>query len=387
MSSLKINLFEEGSIGRFYQLVALSIAHHTLWHSAGGVELARKIETGLTTDQINLTQSEAEELFNTLIDYLNSRVCGAKTNFYPSLYTAGRGDKRILNSMGIPVNRVFSCDQLVQFYKQGSLMRRFNDEIDIPMCLRTYVFSHYRGGGAVEETTVSSLYLALIGLFIAAVGRVVKGNEKFELYVNPDGSLTTLREGYVMYSLINEPNSKVKTQDVLNTLLQLSGVSLELSSILALTLYVYHVSRYVLKLSSLSNYYNVFERFRLVCINPKDRPLVLWERPLTLTHLIQRLDQLNILDLLEHMDESIRYAVKLGNKVDRLKDYPDAIATCINDIYGFLETNVLDTILHCIGSLSRVRDSLDEACRDRVRDACNASRAANTLIQRISRLV
>lgn len=390
MSIVKIELFGEESIGRFYQLAALSIAHQDRG-------LAGKIEKGLLTGQIDLTLDEANKLFELLVDYVETRACPVKPNFKPTLYRAGLGDRSILSSMGFPGGEALTCSELVKYYRLGSFTQMFSKEVSVPTFIRAYVFSRYRGMKEVSKTTATSLYLALIGLFIAAVGRFRKGNETFELYVNPDGSLETLRSGHVMYGLLNEPGSVVKPHDVVADVLQLDGVSLELSSLLALTLYVYQVSKLSSQLAPLSSYYNLFERFRLICVNPGDRPLVVWERALTLTHLIQRLNQLNALDLLESLDSSIGYVSRLkkiakGRQKDRAVDnvageYSEAVATCINDIYGFLETNALDGVIRCVGGLSRVHDSLNDLYRKK-RDQTihNAAVAASVLLQRVVRL-
>lgn len=373
MSSVKIQLFNEDSIGRYYQLAALSIARWRAPH------LANTIDAGIVRGQLDLSPNDFNTLFRTLTDYLNDKVCQLKASYSPTLYKAGTGDRKILSTAGIQVEKTLTCNQLIEYFKNGVFNQRFNDKISVPMFLRAYVFSYYRERKKIEEATVSSLYLALIGIYISLVGRVRKADETYELYVNPDNSLETLRNAYSMYELLNEPRSKVKIVEMVNDLLKLEGVSLELSALLAITLYVYHVAKHVLNLPTLSGYYNVFEKFRLVCTNPGDRPLIVWERPLTLTHLIQRLERLKILDLLESIEISAKQAARTN-----IKDHPSVISMCINDLYSFIETNVLEPLIHCTGGLSRLYDTLDRSCREGNNQACIAIGSIGRLLHSLA---
>lgn len=378
MSTIKIGLFGEECIGRYYQLAALSTSYFRASPS-----LAREIEIGVTRGEIELTADTFKELFDLLVDFLESRVCTIKDKYGITIYRSGKNDEKILTQAGFTVGKTIQCSQLINYYRQGILSQRLNDTIDIPMFLRAYVFSKYRNRDEVEETKISSLYLALIGAYITLQASFVKADERFEIYVNPDQSLESLRSGYRLYTLLNEPESKIDVRYLLSNILKLSGISLEIASILSIALYSNYTATMVLKLNSLANYHNIFEKFKLVCIKPGDRPLVVWERPLTITHIVQKLERLNILDLLSSIDYSISHATKLGDKVEK---YPDIISSCINNLYSYFETGVQDPLTYCTSGLVRLYDELDRRCREGDTQSCEAGKTTKWFMHRISKL-
>lgn len=373
-----LELLNENSIGRYFQLAALSVAYPQV-----GL-LSRKIEVGILENRLILTPSEFNRLFKTIVDYLAVNVCPTKASFTPKLYGAGKGDSKILSDAGILKGKTLTCTQLVDFYGQSLLSQKLGYKVASPMFLRTYVYSRYRGRGEVEDTTVDSLYLALLGMFISAVGKAKKGDEVYELYVIPDSSLGTLRDAHRFYYLLNEPGSKVKLPGLIESLLGLEGISLELSTLLAMALYVYHVAIQVHRLSSLVGYFNIFERFRIVCLKPEDRPLVVWEKPLTLTHILQALTKVNALDLLDSLESALRHAKTLS---ESSANYDGVISSCVNDLYAFMESKTLEPLVHCVGGLNRLCDELEGLCREGQSQACTAYKVVSKLAHRVRALV
>lgn len=373
-SIINIRLFDENSIARYYQLAALSVAFRRLPH------IAVNMERGIVAGSIQLGMKDFVELFTVLADYLEKHVCFSKVGFAPTLYMK---DLEKLRLVGIQFSKQLKCGDLVNYIKTNTYMQYLNTTVDIPILLRAYVFSYYRGREKVGKTDSPSLCLALIGLFITAVARVVKAGEVYELYINPDMSLNTFREAYRFYDLLNNPGSNVRPQQVISNMLDLEGLSLELVALLSIALYVTHVARRVLGLTTLSGYYNVFERFRLICIKPEERPYTIWERPLTLTHVLERLEKLGALDLLDRLDSSVEHARRLSKEVE---EYPKLVSACVNDLYRFVETGSLDMLTHCASGLARLYDKLDVLCRKGDNVACKAYSNIDLLVQHIARL-
>ncbi|MEM3938353.1 MAG: hypothetical protein QW373_07175 [Desulfurococcaceae archaeon] len=379
MSTVTIELLDENSIGRYYQLAALSIAYPRV-----SPALLSNLEKGLDRGALQLDQNEVYQLFGAIADYLDSRVCSIKTNYGPKLYTAGTIDRKILSNAGIQVGKTLQCANIVNYLRQN-VYQFLTHKVDIPMFLRTYVFSRYRDREEVEKTSVASLSLALAGIYISTIGNVRRGKELFEIFVNPDGSIDTSRSAHRFYDLLNEPGSNIRIPRLIENILDLEGVSLELSVLFATAIYVYGVARHVRMLSNLSSYYNVFERFRLVCISPGDRPLVLWERPLTITHIIQVFEKAKALDLLSSIERLASYSPQISEK---LKEYPEAISACINDLHEYLETGSFDALVHCSGGVARLYDLLDDLCRRKnLNQACTILKTVRDFAGYLSRLI
>ncbi|MEM1921686.1 MAG: hypothetical protein QW615_03150 [Desulfurococcaceae archaeon] len=378
MSVVRIPLLSEHSIGRYFQLTALSIAY-----SQGTASLRKAIEDSIEKEELILSSNDHNQLIDILIKYLSSNVCQIKDTFGLSLYRSGRSDVEILNSIGLKTGARLKCSELVNFYNTGLYNQKYSDSVKIPMYLRAYVFSFRRDMEKIEDTNVASLYLALIGAQISLISRVRKRDEVFELYVNSDASIEALINGYKLYSLINQPGSRINLANLIQNIMDLEGLSLELSSIFSITIYVYHVAKFVQQIPSLANYYDLFEKFKLVCLKPMDRPLVVWERPLTLTHILKKLDKANALDLLISINYSIRHALSTKNVV---KKFPDCLSTCINDVYASIETDSIDPLVHCTGGLIRLNETLEKKCSEGYENACNSINDINQLIRQISRL-
>jgi len=385
-TAITIQLFDESSIGRYYQFAALAAIYDVL-----DIDLARKVKSGVESGRIVLTLNDLRALLDALVDYLKNEVCQVKDRVYgPTLYRAGVNDYRILRSAGLIADEKerLTCSSLVERYEKDKdhLLQRASNIVEVPMYLRAYVFSKYRSMSEVkhEAINVISLYLATAGVYVSMIGRIVKGEDRYELYLNPEVSVGALQVASRMYSLLNQPRSKVRLPIIIQSIINLEGISLELASIFSIAYYVYHVAKHVLNMQSLAEYYNVFEKLKLVCIKPEQRPLVIWERPLTLTHIIANLESVNALDLLAALESLTEYAVDLREKVS---GFTDSVSACINDLYAYIETKVLDAPVHCASGLARIFDALDENCRKGDERTCNAKKNVNMFIHYIARLV
>lgn len=359
--SVTIRIFNERSIGRYYQLAALGAIYDELARNRPG--LTDKLLEGLRTGTLTISAGDLDVLAKTLADFLQTYVCAEKDRMklYPSLYTAGRGDRRILQEIGIQGVRDFTCGSLVEYYSNGSLLRRCNESAGIPMFLRAYVFSSYRDAEEIGETNVASLFVALAGVHISMVGRARKGEGLYEVYLVPDASVDSVVEAHKVYKLIYAIGVKARPWSYVADFARLEGLSYELAVLLSMMLYLYEAMMIAQKLESAHLYGGVFERFKLVNVSPeRGRPIVLWERPLTVSHVFALLERRRAMKLLRLLHECSVDALKLGERVERITDIA---ASCVSDVFGFLESGSLDPLLHCAGSAVRVVDGLEELCR------------------------
>ncbi|MEM1831221.1 MAG: hypothetical protein QXJ97_06810 [Desulfurococcaceae archaeon] len=384
MSTITIELLDANSIGRYYQLAALSTGYVQPRIPS---TLRNKLEKGVEQGVLQLDMNEVQLLFNSVADYLDNHVCKIKANYSPILYTAGVNDRRILQSVGIQVGKTLQCVDIANYLRQN-IYQFLTSKVHVPMFLRAYVYSYYKGGVNIGRVSVASLGLALAGVYVSTSGYVRKGGEQFEISVIPDSSVDTLRNAHRFYALLNEPRSNVRISRLIQNILDLEGISLELSALIATAIYVYDVAYHVYNLPSLSSYYNVFEKFKLVCITPQGgpqgRPLVIWERPLTLTHIMRTLETAKALDILSYIERLASYSPQISGE---LREYPEAVSACINDLYEYLETGSFDALVHCSGGVARLYDSLDRLCGKGLKQACMIMKTVTGFAAYLSRLI
>ncbi|MEM4977080.1 MAG: hypothetical protein QXT64_07145, partial [Desulfurococcaceae archaeon] len=85
MSTITIELLDANSIGRYYQLAALSTGYIQPQIPS---TLRNKLEKGVEQGVLQLDMNEVQLLFNSVADYLDNHVCKTKANYSPILYTA-----------------------------------------------------------------------------------------------------------------------------------------------------------------------------------------------------------------------------------------------------------------------------------------------------------
>lgn len=349
MSGVIIELLEENTIGRNFQIAAIGSILKNLPPGLRGA-----VMTGLSSGVITLSPSDFDNSMNILVDFLEKRVCEIKdpARLAPKLYVAGIHDSKILSSIGL---QGLTCKDLVDYYRNGILASKINTTASIPMSLRTYIYSRFRDFSSIKNITVQSLYLALAGALISIIGivRSEGARRRFELYLIPDGSLGSLGGSSVIYELLHVPEAPY--HHYLQVFSDLDGVSLEIASLLSYLTHAHAAAQ--AKRILLRNLTGSFEKFRLVNIEATQRPLVIWERALAISHYILKLGSVMALDLLDTL-----YLLAMN------RDLRDTISQCINDIYQFLETGIPDPLVRCSSSMARMVDKLSVEDRRRLGD-------------------
>lgn len=367
MSTIIIELFDERTIGRNFQIAALGSIYGSL-----AEELKQKIEKGLETNTISLSVQESDNLFKTLASYLENYVCKAKSEkpeeLSLKLYTAGHRDTSILSSIGMSVSRQkLSCHTLVEYYRNGLLMQNLNKTTNYtPMLFRTYVFSKFRDDTVPIGANTASLYLALAGAIMSMLAKikktsgVEKADEYLEFYVIPDGSLESLRASSTVYPLLYVYSSMSEYyHNYFNSISNLSGLSLEIAALLSCMLKVYTASL-LENASPITSLLGTLEKFKIVSLEARHRPLIYWERALAISHHLMKLDTRNAFDVLKIFYELSLYAEKISNEIE---EYEETISRCINNVYGYLETDHIDILVDCSSSIARVIDKTIRKCK------------------------
>jgi hypothetical protein len=374
--SAELNIMDDRLIGRYFQAAALGYVFSSL-----PANLQSKILEALTKRSVALSTSEIEGLINTISNSL-AEICKIK-EFSISLYAAGNErDGSILSELS-PSNPLkdnkLHCDWLISISQD--VISNSNKYVKIPMILRHYVFSRYRDAGEVSRARINALstYIAVTGAFISIVAHIehkLRGSE-YELYVVPEASIESIRGADRLYTLLHLKALNRTLKDTIESILENKSLSYELSVLLAIAIHVYNAAILTAKMPSLAGLYDLFERFRLISIVPGRRPMVAWERPLTLTHLYRELEERRAIGILSALHDCIRNSTEYAERVERI---PEVTAQCVTSLFAHVETGSLDPLLLCISGAQRIADKFREL------GISSAERDFVALIKEVSRL-
>jgi hypothetical protein len=359
--SIEIRVLEEKSIGRYFQATALGYILDML-----PGDLRSKILEGFREGLISLNSSEVSQILNNLASSLRV-ICNVK-KAAPTLYKAGKApDSKLLSTItpSTPLTgNTLNCDWLI---KVAPIIQQIpNALVDMPMFLRAYVFSKYRDIGEVrgEKINAISLYIANAGTLISIIAsNIQRGESKYELYIVPDTSLESLLSSHRMYTIFHVAGIG-SLENYIRSLLKIESLSFELSILLSIALYIYNAITQVAGMPPLTGLYNIFEKFRVISIIPQDRPLVVWERPLTLTHMFEELEKHKSTDLLQKLYWCANRASKYSMEVTRADDI---VSQCVNALFAYIETRSLDMLFSCGASALRIADQFNYLCREGTR--------------------
>jgi hypothetical protein len=379
--SAELNIMDDRLIGRYFQAAALGYVFSSL-----PANLQSKILEALTKRSVALSTSEIEGLINTISNSL-AEICKIK-EFSISLYTAGNErDGSILSELS-PSNPLkgkksneLHCDWLISISQD--VISNSNKYVKIPMILRHYVFSKYRDAGEVSKARINALstYIAVAGAFISIVAHIERGGSVYELYVVPEASIESIRGSGRLYTLLHLKALNRTLKDTIINIIGNESLSYELSVLLAIAIHVYNAAILTAKMPSLVGLYDLFERFRLISIvpgrRPRRRPMIAWERPLTLTHLYRELEERRAIGILSALHDCIRNSTKYAERVERIQE---VTAQCVTSLFAHVETGSLDPLLLCVSGAQRIVDKFREL------GISSAERDFVALIKEVSRL-
>lgn len=369
VSSVKLQILNERYMGRYFQAAALGLILDSL-----PPQLSEKMLEGFEKGLVTLSEEESRELLETLTKKLRDLCRECKTeesrrDLAPTLYQAGLKDTRILREIfGLGVQDL-SCVSVVEIYEKTLKSSDLSKTIkEMPMILKAYVFSEYRdyysvegkrkgksarrkkskrGEEALEGISLLSLYIAIAGLPISIVAKSFRDESLHELYVVPDTSTESLKASGKLYQLLHLGVGNRCISDYIKDMSNIEGLSFELATLIAAAIYIYQAARLAAEIPSLNALYNVFEMFRLVSIRPENRPQVVWERPLTITHIFRGLEDAGALGLLGTLESAARSTYKV-------KEVRDVVSQCITALFTYFETQSLDPLFVCGADSARV---------------------------------
>jgi hypothetical protein len=394
MSSVVIELFDEKSIGRNFQLAALASIMSEIPE-----ELKRRILTGIATNVIQLSSEEYATISNALASFLDV-VC-TESKPVPTLYTAGSPkDKSILASAGI----IGEGDKLTCQGVKNALKTLPPDKlatpVQVPMFLRTYVFSYYRHQSKIRNTRVSSLLIATVGSIISLISKLErKGNEgvqRTEIYLIPDTSPASLELSRKVYNLFYavRDNNVSKIQDLIdNVAVELGGVSEHQAILLSLLMYVAQIKELASELSADLDAIveaDGFETFLLTRVDASEkrpirpkRPNTISATPASISWILKRLGEKNSIKLLNKLSRLVSNSIESEDS-DFENTAKSASAKCLNSFYKYMETGSLDTLVECSRDLVVLADKAGQLQGlEHVRKAGDAARETLYYITRI----
>lgn len=386
MSSVVIELFDEKSIGRNFQLAALASIMSEIPE-----ELKHRILNGVTTNVIQLSSEEYATISNALASFLDVVCTEGKPG--PKLYKAGHHeyiDKKILASAGI----IGEGDKLTCQGVKNALKTLPPDKlatnVRVPMFLRTYMFSYYRHLSETQETRVSSLLVATVGSIISLISVLRDGRRSTEIYLIPDTSPASLelsRKVYNLFYAVRDGNVS-KIQDLIkNVAVELGGVSEHQAILLSLLMYVAQIKELANELSAdLDTIVKAdgFETFLLTRIEASgNRPLLVSATPVSISWILRRLGKKNSIKLLNTMSRLISSSTESEDS-DFKNTAKSASAKCLNSFYKYMETGSLDTLVECSRELVVLADKAGQLQGlNHVREAGDAAKDTLYYITRI----
>uniref|UniRef100_A0A7C2FQF4 Uncharacterized protein n=1 Tax=Thermosphaera aggregans TaxID=54254 RepID=A0A7C2FQF4_9CREN len=351
MSNIVIELFDEKSIGRNFQLAALASIISEI-----SVELKHRILTGIATNIIQLSREEYATISNALTSLLDAVCTEGKP--VPKLYTSGTHDKKILASAGIISNEKepLTCQGVKNALKTLP-PDKLATLVPVPMFLRTYVFSFYRHQSKIRNTQVSSLLIATVGSIITLISELKEGRKSTEIYLIPDTSPASLELSRKVYNLFyavrDEKVSRIQGL-INNVAIKLGGVSVDQAILLSLLMYVAQMKELAGTLAADLDAIveaNGFETFLLTRVDASgNRPLLISATPASISWILRRLGEKNSIKLLSTLSWLVSSSIESEDS-DFKNTAKSASAKCLNSFYKYMETGSHDTLVECARDL------------------------------------
>ena len=395
MSSVTIDLLDEKTIGKNYQLAALGSILDDL-----PKDIKDKIIKGIMINFIQLNSEEYDIVKKHLSKRLES-VCSFSED-PPKLYAAGdQTDREILENAKIlkKTNERLSCESVKEAVKEAIdklSAQELAQPAPMPMYLRPYVFSYYRNTGKVKEITVGSLLIATIGLLISFVGNLKTAG--IDIYIIPDGSMSSLNVSRTFYNLLYLNNEGASSNFTIPSLLQLirditnelGGVSIDQAIFLSFMIYMAYANDISESISSdiesLTNS-NSFESFMLARINSAgNRPQLMSATPLSISWALKRLMKRRSLSLLKNLNWLVSSSIKSEN-ADFKASAEAASSKCLSSLFKYMESNYYDALLECSRDLATICDKannlLEGKKEESSRNIRNVKQAAENLLSQL----
>jgi hypothetical protein len=361
MTRLTIELLDEKSIGRNYQLAALGIVLNDV-----SEDLREKIIDGITTGSIELASGEYELIRTKLSEYLQLVCMDDKKT--PKTYRAGKPkDRDILVRAGIlrkedsssgkkRTRKNILCERLVEALRSLPV-EKSSSTVPVPMFLRTYMFSYYRHLSKIQEISVASLLLALTGSVVSLISKI----QNNEVYIIPDASTTSVMYSRVIYDLfyLARQRGAVDYESVLNNIVGLGGVSVDQAILMSLLIWLSHIKDVGGRLASSIDdalEASAFESFTLVRIDSSGyRPLLVSATPATVSFVIRKLSARGSLEILPAINSLISSKGIGGEIGDHVKS---TSSKCLNQLFMYIETGFVDHLLECSRDLVTLVDKI-----------------------------
>lgn len=362
-SKVSVQLLSQRILGRSFQLAALGAVYDIV--STG---IRNAIIDSLTSEELVLSENELKELGDKIAGILNT-VCSQKQEgqnrrhgsiLMPKIYSAGVHDWKILSNMGIRAegSRYIEC-RSVSEYSRNINSKGINKISPLPMILRAHVFSKYRDLVESElKGSEASIWLGIAGALISMIGAVEIEGSRYEIYLLPSGSSQSIQASTTLYGLIYSDKTAVKFWNILRSIYREEariGLSLEIAVWLSL---INHISQEMSVARRLSDD-NAYESFTLIEIDASGkRQQVMRSYSLILSRHLRVLDTRKAYTALWNLRSMIARLGILPSEL--INDASRCIATCVHEIYKYLEIGNPSLVISCLRDLVRFYRRLQE---------------------------
>lgn len=368
----KITLLPEYMLGRFFQLTSLSIYLSKL--ATIDEQQFNNIYTHLIEDGfVYLTIDELQQLAELLLEILAIKFKVSERTLceiykkgverQPQAYMAGAKDLEIFKSLQLtsfdPVKRcnvnlkgakkdvyynyIITTISFIETVLDGKV--NVVEISDVPMLLKALFYSYIRGSekreGKVRIDNIS-VALATSGAIISFIGRLKIGENLYEHFIVPDGSLASISNSVLFYNLVFR-NTYDELLKLIQSFTNLEGVSLAKAFLMAVASQVTKIRDRDLD-ELLRN--NVLERYLGIRISVSKRPDVLWMAPLTVTNLVNTGIKQEIIDVLSSLINITQRESKVA-KDENLKSLASVVSLCVNNLTEYYFTNNQDALIEC----------------------------------------
>ncbi|MEM2288095.1 MAG: hypothetical protein QW503_03310 [Sulfolobales archaeon] len=367
--AVKVDLLPSYSIGRYFQLAALALYKPMLVRESLILDRAdeyfqliksvlERIVELKTGSRIVLTPSSWCELIRGLSDKIEKPRF--KYNWTVDSDFAKKLETETVRDCEVSDGDVYHL--IVLYLKKVSEKGVSAMRVKLPMLLRSTVFGRVRGPHAVEieETSIDSVGLAILGSLASYLGRIKIGKSSYEYYIIPDGSYSSLNYFApileVLGGALGEGRYSIPAV-ISKSLINAGGISLDLASYLAALINLLRSAEVTERALGLASN-RAFESILLTRLEvSENRPQVAWIGSLTISEAL-----INIKE--KGLDAVLRKLYQLIQEGIGVRGLTTAVSTCLNSIsVAILVATTGPTrssaLLDCARSLAPLLDERD----------------------------
>jgi len=374
-SSITITLLPEYMLGRYFQLVALSLylssdpgKLRSIYGALDkGVELRDK-------ELVELVEAARDLLLRKygLEEYEPCKLLNAMRRDSPKAYYPNDG--RVFSNLlytsfnidfcpsGKDREARISYPEIAVSFIEEVLSRNGAISTETvnrrPALFGSFIFSEekLRGLGARAKHDKASLAVGVLGVMVSYAGRLRVGpQESMELFIVPDGSIDSLRYPHLMYGVLFDKGIE-SWRKLASSIVDLPNTSIERALVMASSIKLSTAGD--LDLKQITGFW-LPEKYIILRVKPEQRPNISGSNTLTSKFIASSRDISIVREL-----GSLLYAVRASKTSVQEKLYP-VVGECVNYITEAYFTGNKTLLVECARSITPLYQ--DEDLTDEVR--------------------